>query len=81
MVGGKCETTGKSQYASRHAARVALNKLRVRRSGHKTERSAYNCKFCGKWHLTSMGETTEASNATRLEPARRWKGWRGDEEE
>ena len=71
MALGKCPDTGKTQYRDRREARVALNKLRVRRAGHKTERAAYHCRFCGKWHLTSQGE--KAPRSTRMAPADRWR--------
>jgi len=73
MAGGKCGTTGKTQYADRREARIALDKLLVRRNGHKTERTAYQCRFCDQWHLSSMGERPNTVNATRMEPVRRWR--------
>ena len=81
MHQGKCEVTGKTQYASRREARQGLDKLRVRRAGHKTERNAYRCKFCERWHLTTMGEKPGVPTP-RLEPATKWR-WDGsiDDEE
>lgn len=76
---GKCETTGKVQYASRREARVGLNKLLVRRRGHKTERSSYKCKYCDSWHLTTMGEKPGVP-LPRLAPADPWK-WDGTVQE
>lgn len=74
MSKGKCEVTGKTQYLDRRDARLALEKLRVRRAGHKTERNAYHCRFCDKWHITSMGERPNArSLKTRMTPHQRWK--------
>lgn len=73
---GKCQATGKSQYATRRDARIALNRLAERRAGHKTECAAYNCKFCGKWHLSSMRFFPKAQGATRIPPASKWR-WNG----
>lgn len=76
MAAGKCGVTGKVQYHNRREARLALNKLKVRRAGHKTERSAYHCRFCNQWHLTSMGER-HSDTKPRMHPApRRWR-WTG----
>ncbi len=72
MAGG-CTATGKRQYATRREARIALNKLLVRRAGHKTERSAYSCKFCNEWHITKMGEKPRELKPTRMPPAKRWR--------
>lgn len=76
MLRGKCPDTGKTMYADRRDARTALNALIARRAGAKSERCAYSCKFCGKWHLTSMGEKPTPIKTTRLPPARRWR-WNG----
>lgn len=74
MSKGKCEATGKTQYLDRRDARLALDKLRVRRAGHKTERTAYHCRFCDKWHISSMGERPKArAIGTRMAPHQRWK--------
>ena len=73
---GKCAVTGKTQYEDRREARLALNKLMVRRAGHKTERTAYHCRFCDKWHLSSMGEKP-TDTKPRMEPAKRWR-WTGE---
>lgn len=81
MDEGKCATTGKTQYVTRRHARLALDKLLIRRSGHKTERTAYMCRFCGQWHLSSMGDKPE--RVPRMAPASRWR-WQGvapDEDE
>lgn len=80
----KCEATGKTQYSNRRSARMALDKLMVRRNGHKTERTAYSCRFCGKWHLSSQGDK-QPIRTPRLAPSVRWR-WTGnpppsDEEE
>ena len=74
MPAGKCPVTGKTQYIDRREARLALDKLIVRRAGHKTERSAYPCPHCDKWHITSMGEKPHRNlRATRLTPNKRWR--------
>lgn len=74
MPAGKCSVTGKTNYLDRREARLALDKLLVRRAGHKTEQSAYNCPHCGKWHITSMGEKPQRNlRATRLTPHKRWR--------
>lgn len=78
---GKCPDTGKTIYADRRDARLALNKLIDRRPGHRHERGAYNCKFCGKWHITCMGEKQRAPKPTRLEPSQRWRWSRKPEED
>lgn len=70
--GGKCDTTGKTQYATRREARVALDKLRVRRAGHKTERTAYPCRFCSLWHLSSQDDKARVRQP-RLAPATKWR--------
>lgn len=75
MAAGKCDTTGKTRYQDRREARLALDKLRIRRAGHKTERSAYHCRFCDSWHISSMGERPTGSK-TRMEPHQRWR-WGG----
>lgn len=74
----KCGTTGKTQYATRRDARTALDKLIVRRAGHKTECTYYRCKFCGKWHLSSMADKRR-ERVPRMSPAKRWR-FRGLEE-
>lgn len=76
MAGGidareKCVTTGKVIYKSRREARVALNKIRERRPS-APERNAYNCRYCGKWHVTRMGEKVHRKPVTRMAPATRW---------
>lgn len=76
MERGKCGTTGKTQYVSRRDARLALDKLAVRRAGHKTERTAYPCRFCDYWHLSSMGDK-QPERVPRMAPATRWR-WRGE---
>lgn len=73
---GKCGVTGKTTYQDRREARLALDKLRVRRSGHKTERTAYHCRFCNHWHISSMGEKP-TDTKPRMAPATKWR-WRGD---
>lgn len=65
----KCVTTGKLRYPARADARQALDKLRVRRAGHLTEKTAYQCRYCGDWHLTKRGE----KRGPRMEPAKRWR--------
>lgn len=73
-MAGKCGVTGKTQYLDRREARLALDKLRVRRAGHKTERTAYHCRFCGRWHLSSMGEKPKPTDIRqRLTPNKRWR--------
>lgn len=81
MLRGKCPVTGKVQYTSLREARMVLDKLKVRRMGHKTERSAYQCGFCPHWHITCMAHKQD--HTPRLAPHRRWR-WRGivtDDEE
>lgn len=74
MPAGKCPETGKTQYVDRREARLALDKLIVRRAGHKTEQSSYKCPACALWHITSMGDKPHHNlRQRRLAPAKRWR--------
>lgn len=75
-----CGVTGKVIYWTQDEARKALDKVRVRRRGHKTEQSSYTCHHCGTWHITCLSEAPR--NATRLKPHTRLRRHRIlDEEE
>lgn len=50
-----CKDTGKITY-DQIGAQLALASCINRRSGSRTERRKYQCKFCGGWHLTSKGK-------------------------
>lgn len=81
MPAGKCPDTGKTVYLTRREARLALDKVRLRRATNRTEQSAYNCPACGKWHITKIGEKKLTKfRETRLPPAKRWR-WKRDREE
>ena len=72
--------TGKVIYWTQNEARTALDKVRVRRRGHKTEQRSYVCKHCANWHITCLSEAPR--NATRLKPHTRLPTHRiRDEEE
>lgn len=43
---------GKQTYGSGRSARADARKIRRNRGGHKMH--AYECPFCGRWHLSSM---------------------------
>lgn len=50
-VPNRCETTGKVVIATKNLARKRLRKLSG--SPHLRVVEAYQCRFCGFWHLTS----------------------------
>lgn len=71
---GTCQSTGKIIYETSRDAKLAIAGVRTHRHGQRHERSAYNCKFCGKWHITCMGERVAYKRPTRMQPHnRRWK--------
>lgn len=49
-----CPATGKIGYASRLLALDALNQLERHRLRVRDESGAYECRYCGAYHLTKQ---------------------------
>jgi hypothetical protein len=59
----RCGPTGKRRFRSAAAAAIALEIAQAnaadphdRRAPRRREQRAYECAYCGGWHLTSMKE-------------------------
>lgn len=49
-----CPRTGKIQYKDRIAAMLALAEIQRQDRPGRHEKDVYKCRFCKKYHLTSM---------------------------
>jgi len=65
---GYCKTTHKRMWGSRAEAKRALKSARKFRAGRRAdhykapERSVYECRHCGAWHLTSQEPRPSSSD-------------------
>lgn len=66
------ECTGKESHGSRREALLVADGIR-RRSGQFVE--VYECRFCGRWHLTGIGRVAKY-NASSLNRSKRRRGQR-----
>lgn len=50
-----CQVSGKTVYPTRDKATEAIGQWSQRTTGtHKKPRTAYHCKECRAWHITTM---------------------------
>ncbi len=61
-MSARCPVTGKARYRSESRADEVLGSIwATPHPGRRLERRAYQCPYCGSWHLTSKPPLEEAS--------------------
>lgn len=60
----KCERTGKHRYESEEQGTIMAGFLPARSPNHRNVFTlrAYQCQFCGGWHLTHKAKRPEKQN-------------------